>query len=257
MTILLLASLGLLPQAEGVGIDQQLGTSVTMDAIFRDERGERITLREAADGKPMLLALVYYRCPMLCTQILNGLLESLVGLGASAGQGFSVVTVSFDPREGPELAAARRAQYLKSYGSSGKGISWRFLTGTADATRQLCNEAGFRVRFDPKTDQYAHASALLVLTAQGRISRYFMGVSYPPRDLRLSLVEASDGKIGRFADKLLLLCFQYDPSAGKYTLAIWNLLRVGAVVTVLALVALLVRLNRLRRNAEALNPGSA
>lgn len=230
-----------------VGIEQRLGEQVRLDRSFRDERGGTITLGEAADGKPVLLALVYYRCPMLCNQILGGLQEALVQLGFPSRQEVSVLTVSFDPREGPELAASRRTQYLRALGTADTPVPWRFLTGSAEAVDALCRESGFRVLYDAASGLYSHASALLVLTPEGRISRYFMGVSYPARDLRLALQEASGGRIGGVADRLLLLCFRYDPASGTYTLAVWRLLRAASVVTLLALAALLIRLSRIRR----------
>jgi protein SCO1/2 len=228
----------------GAGLLQQLGSQVTMDLPLRDERGDAITLREAAGGKPFVLALVYYRCPMLCNLILGGLLETLVSLGPTAGEQFTVVTVSFDPAEGPDLAAAKKAHYVRGYGRPAGYSGWRFLCDASGSAARLCRETGFRVSLDPSTGQYAHASAILVLTPAGLISRYFMGVSYPARDVRLALVEASAGKIGAFADQILLFCFRFDPSAGKYTLAVWNLLRAGAAVTVLGLGVLLLRLSR-------------
>ncbi|HVR85352.1 MAG TPA: SCO family protein [Planctomycetota bacterium] len=230
----------------GVGITQQLGSSVTMDLQFRDERGNPISLGEASAGKPFVLALVYYRCPMLCNLVLGGILETLVALEPDAGDRFSVVTVSFDPSEGPDLASAKKQHYLRAYGRPSGERGWRFLSDRAGSAERLCRETGFRVSFDPVTRQYAHASAILVLTPDGRISRYLMGVTYPARDLRLALVEASAGKIGTATDQLLLLCLQYDPRAGKYTLAVWKLLRIGAAVTVFALLALILVLSRKR-----------
>lgn len=223
---------------------QQLGSSVTMDLSFRGERGEPVTLREAAGGRPFILALVYYRCPMLCNLILGGLLETLTTLGPSAGEQFNVVTVSFDPREGPDLAAAKKAHYLRSYRRPAAEPGWRFLTDASGSAERLCREAGFRISYDPTTGQYAHASAILVLTPEGRVSRYFPGVAYPARDLRLALVEASAGKIGTVSDRLLLICFRYDPASGKYTLAVWRGLRAAGAATVLGIALLIVRLSR-------------
>jgi len=246
--------------APDVGIDQRLGSSLTLDAAFRDEHGERTTLREASAGKPIVLALVYYRCPLLCNEVLRGLRDALVGMDARAPLPFSIVTVSFDPQEGPDLAAARKARTIKGSGRSGENAGWRFLTGDAEVLERLCAEAGFRILYDPATRQYAHATALVVLTPQGRISRYLMGVTYSSRDLRLAVREASDGKIGGLADGLLLLCLQYDPSTGKYSLAVWRLLRSASLATVLGLVVLLVLLNRRKRAPVALSisqPGEA
>jgi protein SCO1/2 len=228
----------------GADLLQQLGSPVTMDLSFRGEHGETVTLREAAGGKPFILALVYYRCPMLCNLILGGLLETLTGLRQSAGEQFNVVTVSFDPREGPDLAAAKKAHYLRSYRRPAAETGWRFLTDSSGSAERLCREAGFRISYDPATGQYAHASAILVLTPEGRVSRYFPGVAFPARDVRLALVEASAGKIGTLSDRLLLICFRYDPASGKYTLAIWRGLRAAGAATVLGIVVLIIRLSR-------------
>jgi protein SCO1/2 len=241
---------------------QQLGSPVTMDLAFRGERGESVTLREAAGGKPFILALIYYRCPLLCTLILGGLLETLTQLGPSAGDQFNVVTVSFDPREGPDLAAAAKARFLRSYGRASADRGWRFLADASGSAERLCRETGFRIAYDAASGLYAHASAILVLTPAGLISRYFPGVSYPARDVRLALVEASAGKIGTVADRLLLICFRYDAASGKYTLAVWRGLRIAGAATVLGLAFLLVRLSRRPpravpdpRPSEAASPG--
>jgi protein SCO1/2 len=232
--------------SSGVGISQQLGSSVSMGLPFRDERGNSITLGQASAGKPFVLALVYYRCPMLCNLVLGGVLETLLALEPAAGDQFGVVTVSFDPDEGPDLAAAKKLHYLRAYGRASGERGWRFLTDASGSAERLCRETGFRVSYNPTTRLYAHASAILVLTADGRISRYFMGVTYPARDVRLALVEASAGKIGSATDNLLLLCLQYDPLSGKYTVAVWRLLRVGGAVTVLLLGLLILMLSRQR-----------
>jgi protein SCO1/2 len=247
------------PQSDPkAGIVQQLGSSVTMNLAFRDERGNAITLQEAAGGKPFVLALVYYRCPMLCNLILGGLLETLVTLGPSAGEEFSVVTASFDPSEGSDLAAAKKGHYLRAYGRPSAEAGWRFLSDASGSAERLCRETGFRISYDPVSRQYAHASAILVLTPEGKISRYFMGVNYPARDLRLALVEASQGRIGTVSDQLLLLCYRYDAAAGKYTLAVWRMLRVAGAATVIGIGLLVLWLSRRRaRPAPArVAPGS-
>lgn len=232
--------------ARKVEIIQQLGSSVTMDLEFQDEQGGTISLKDAAAGKPIVLALVYYRCPMLCNMILGGVLETLVALGPSAGEDFTVVAASFDPSEGPDLARAKKTHYLRAYGRPSGERGWRFLSDKSGSSERLCQETGFSISYDPATRQYSHASAILILTPQGRISRYFMGISYPARDVRLAIAEASGGKIGSVADRLLLLCYSYDPSAGKYTVAVWRMLRVAGAATVLGIVLLLVRLTRRR-----------
>lgn len=231
----------------GVGIDQRLGETLSLNLPLRDETGRSITLGEALDGKPAILALVYYRCPMLCNLELNGLLQGLLDLQTSAGKDFQVVTVSFDAAEGPELASAKRDHYLRAYGRPSARQGWRFLTGDRDPLARLCHEAGYRIRFDPATRQYAHGSALLLLTPAGRISRYLFGVAYPARELRLSLVEASGGRIGTASDRVLLYCLSFDGASGRYGLAIARLTQTAAAATVLGLGTLLFFLSRRKR----------
>lgn len=230
-------------------IDQRLGETVSLETVFRDESGHPVSLATAAAGKPVVLALVYYRCPMLCNLELNGLVQSLQELEFSAGGAFTVIAASFDPAEPAALARERKAQVLKAYGRPGAESGWRFLTGDERAVARLCRETGFGTRYDPETRQFAHGSALILLTPGGVISRYLFGIAYPVRELRLSLVEASAGTIGSRTDQFLLLCMQYDPATGKYGLAVLRLLRIGAGATVLGLVLLLVRLNRRRKAA--------
>jgi protein SCO1/2 len=239
-----------------VGIDQRVGESVSLDLVFRDERGAPLRLKEATGGRTTVLALVYYRCPMLCNQILNGLLQTLLELKLDAGRDFNVVALSFDPSEGSELAQARREHVLKSYGRPSGREGWRFLTGERDAVERVCRETGFRTSFDPATGQYAHGAALVVLTPGGKISRYLFGVSYPARELRLSLVEASAGKIATAGDQFLLLCMQYDAASGKYGLAVTRLVKAAAVATVLGLGVLIVLLSRRAKPAAAAGGGS-
>ena len=223
------------PMLREVGIDQKLGAPLPLDLTFRDENGETIQLQHYFGEKPVILSFVYYECPMLCTQVLNGLLESLKTLSFDVGNQFAVVTVSFDPDETPKLAAEKKASYLKQYARAGAEQGWHFLTGDTASIRQLTNAAGFRYKYDPATDQFAHASGIMVITPQGKIARYFYGIEYPGRDLRLALVEASENKIGSFVDQVLLYCFHYDPSVGKYGLVIINVLRLAGIATVLAL----------------------
>jgi len=231
------------PRSE-VGIDQRVGETVSLGLTLRDERGAEMTLREAIGGKPTVLALVYYRCPMLCTLILNGLLQSMLEIDFTAGEKFNIVTVSFDPAEGPELARAKKSHYLKAYGRPAAEEGWHFLTGAKEPLDRLCRETGYRISADPSTGQFAHGSAVVLLTPEGRISRYLFGVSYPARELRLSLVEASAGKIGTATDQFLLLCMRYDAATGRYGLAITRILRIAAAATVVGLAGLLVALSR-------------
>ncbi|HEX4046607.1 MAG TPA: SCO family protein [Elusimicrobiota bacterium] len=231
-----------------VGFDQNLGTSVPLDAPFRDASGRTVRLRGLLQGKPAVLALVYYKCPMLCTETLNGLVRALRAISFDAGRQYDVVVVSFDPRETPALAAAKKTLYVERYGRAGGARGWSFLTGGEPSIRRLAGAAGFRYAYDPELDQYAHATGLVVLTPAGRISRYLYGVEYAAGDLRLALVEASAGTIGTPVDQLLLYCYHYDPLTGKYGLVVTRALRVAGVLTVLLIGGLILGLS-LRRKA--------
>ena len=230
-----------------VGFDQKLDAQVPLDLNFRDESGRAIRLGDYFGDKPVILSLIYYDCPMLCTLSLNGLINSLSDLRFDAGREFNVVTVSFDPREKPELAAAKKELYVKRYGRRGADAGWRFLTGDGDAIRRLTEAVGFRFAFDPRLNQFAHPSGIVVLTPQGKVARYFYGIEYEPKDLRLGLIEASANRIGSPTDKLMLLCYHYDPSIGKYTGTILNLLRLGGAATLFGLTAFIFAMIRKRR----------
>ncbi len=215
-----------------------------LDAQFRDEDGRTVALGDYFGDKPVLLVLAYFRCPMLCTQVLNGVVRALLEVPLDVGKDFTVLTVSFDPREGPELAAAKKKTYLERYGRPGAEGGWHFLTGEPASIERLTRAVGFRYRYDAKNDQFAHASGIMVLTPGGKIARYFYDISYSPRDVRLGLVEASQGKIGSAVDQILLFCFHYDPNEGKYGPAVMNYLRAGGVLTVLAIGGFVVVLRR-------------
>ncbi|MFI5364143.1 MAG: SCO family protein [Candidatus Binatia bacterium] len=217
-----------------VGIDQHLDQQVPLDLIFHDETGRAVALGQYFGSKPVILALVYYECPMLCTLTLNGLVSALKVLSFDAGNQFDVVVVSFNPQETPALAAAKKQTYLERYGRGGADQGWHFLTGDAAAIQQLTGAVGFRYVYDAEQKQYAHAAGITLLTPQGRIARYFFGVEFSPRDLRLGLVEASHNQIGSPVDQLLLYCYHYDPATGKYGAVAMNMVRVGGVLTVLA-----------------------
>jgi len=232
------------PLLRSVGIDQRLDAQLPLDLALRDETGRIVPLREYLGRKPVILTLVYYRCPMLCTQVLNGLVASLKVLPFDVGNQFDVLTVSFDPRETPALAAAKKAATLERYPRPGAAQGWHFLTGDETSLARLTAAVGFRYAYDPALGQYAHASAIVVLTPEGRISRYFYGVEYSPRDLRLGLVEASANRIGSPIDQVLLFCYHYDPATGKYGALVMNLVRAGGAVTVLVLGTLLVLMRR-------------
>ncbi len=238
-----------------VGIDQRLNEQIPLDLTFRDESGKTVRIGQYFGDKPVILALVYYECPMLCTQVLNGLLRSLKNMSLDVGKQFTVVTVSFNPRETPGLATNKKRVYVGLYGRPGAPEGWHFLTGDEAPIQGLTRAVGFHYAYDSATDQYAHATAIMVLTPQGKISRYFYGIDYPSRDLRLSLVEASNNKIGTPVDQVLLYCYHYDPTTGKYGLVIANVMRVAALATVLALGTFLLVMFRRERQVGASGAG--
>jgi protein SCO1/2 len=223
-----------------IGIDQRLDEQVPMDLVFQDERGNDVRLGDLFGDKPVLLTLVYYECPMLCTEILNGVLRSLNALSFNVGEEFNIITVSFDPDETPTLALTKKRLYVDRYGRPGAEAGWHFLTGDEESIRRLTDAVGFRYTYVPARDQYAHASGITILTPTGKVSRYFYGIEYPTRDLRLGLVEAAANKIGTAVDQILLLCFHYDPTTGKYGMVIMNVIRLVGFATVAALAAFVV-----------------
>jgi protein SCO1/2 len=238
-------NIGVRPELlKDVGIDQKLNEAIPLGLTFRDENGNAVTLSEFFGQKPVVLALVYYNCPMLCTQVLNGLDHSLKDVPTDISKDFNVVTVSIDPSETPKLASAKRDLYTGIYGRPGAARGWHFLTGEESQIRQLANAVGFRYAYDADSKQFAHASAVMVLTPGGKISRYFYGITYPARDMRLGLVEASEGKIGSAVDQVLLFCYHYDPVTGKYGLWISRVIKAGGLLTVLAIGILVLVLSR-------------
>jgi protein SCO1 len=223
-----------------VGIDQKLNQQIPLDIPFRDENGNTVALREFFGQRPVILSLVYYECPMLCTTSLNGLDQSLKEMKLDLGKDYDVVTVSFDPTEQPSLAAAKKAVYVGLYGRPGAAEAWHFLTGDQDSIERLTAAVGFRYHYDNNIKQFIHATGIVVLTPQGKVARYFYGIQYPAGSLRLGLVEASQGKIGNPVDAILLYCCEYDPQTGKYSLIISRALVIGAAVTVLSLGGLML-----------------
>jgi protein SCO1 len=236
------------PRLENVGIEQHLNAQVPPDLTFRDESGKTVKLGDYFGRKPLILNLVYYNCTMLCGEVLSGLTGTMRLVKFDIGKEFEVVTVSFDPRETPEIAAAKKKEYLKRYTRPGAAEGWHFLTGSAESVNALTKSVGFQYQYDPKIDQFAHATAIMVLTPDGRISRYFYGVDFPPKDLRMGLVEASEGKIGNAVDQVLLYCYHYNPATGKYGAVITNILRLGAGATILILGSFLFIMFRLERS---------
>ena len=218
-----------------VGIDQKLNQQVPLDLPFVDESGRRVEIGQYLGKRPVVLALVYYQCPMLCNLVLNGMVHSLEKISLTPGKDYEMVTVSFDSRETHQMAAAKKKNYVEKFDRPGVADGWHFLTGDDGPIRKLADSVGFRYTYDPLTNQFAHAAAIMVLTPDGRVARYFFGVDYNPQDVRLGLVEASDNKIGTPVDQLLLYCFHYDPSRGKYGFVIMNVIRAVGSATVLAL----------------------
>jgi protein SCO1/2 len=219
-----------------VGLDQRLNQQVPLDLAFVDDNGQAVQLQQYFGQKPVLLMLVYYQCPMLCTQVLNGFTGAMNGIVRfNIGREFNVVTVSIDPRDTAQDAAAAKKRYLQRYRRAGAAEGWHFLTGKKDQIDALAQAVGFRYAWDPEIKQYAHASGIMLLTPSGRVAQYYYGIEYAPRDIQFGLIEASKGKIGNVVDQVLLYCYHYDPRQGKYGAAIFNVLRLTALATVMAL----------------------
>ena len=236
---------------EKVGIEQRLGQPVPLEASFRDELGREVKLGQYFHQRPVLLALVYYDCPMLCTQVLNGLTSALGVLKFNAGQEFEVVAVSFDPRETPRLAGAKKQVYLDRYKRQGADQGIHFLTGSQESITALTEATGFHYVWDDKTSQFAHGSAVMLLTPEGKLAQYYYGIEYSPKDMRLGIIEASNERIGNVVDQVILYCYHYDPTTGKYGAVAMSLIRVGGVLTVLVLgTFMVVNFRRDARNRQ-------
>jgi protein SCO1/2 len=234
-----------------VAFDQKLGTTLDLGLVFRDEQGNPITLREASAGKPIILVPAYYECPMLCTIVLNGVVRMMRALPFDAGDKYTAITFSFDPNETAELAKKKQATYLDNYRRPNGEKGWRFLTADATTIRAVTGAIGFKYAWDVKSKEFAHASGIVVLTPGGRVSHYFYGVEFAPRDVRLALVEASEEKIGTFVDQLLLFCFHYDPATGRYSKVAMSAVRAGGVLTLLAIGSFLFVMLRRERRAQS------
>jgi len=236
-----LPAIKLPPNLSNVQIEQKLGAQIPLNVPFRDETGQQGTLGQYfKPGRPVILSLVYYDCPMLCTDVLNGMTGMLRALSLTPGKDFEVVTVSFDPRETPQLAAAKKTAYMTRYGRAGAEQGWHFLTGDQASIDALTNAVGFHYQWDPRLQQFAHATGIMVATPEGKLSHYFYGVDYSARDMRLALVEASDNQIGNPADEILLYCYNYDPRTGKYGVVITNVLKLAGIATILILGSFLI-----------------
>jgi protein SCO1 len=238
------------PGLKNVGIQQNLNGQIPPDLIFRDETGKAVRLGDYFGQKPMILSFVYYRCPMLCGEVLSGLTSALKVLKFNVGDEFNVLTVSFDPKDTPEIGAAKKAEYMERYKRPGAAAGWHFLTGSKDSIDALTKAAGFQYQYDPKTGQFAHSTAIMVLTPDGKIAQYYYGVEYAPKDLRLGLIQASENKIGTITDQILLYCYHYDPTTGKYGAMISRILQLSAMATVLILGVFMTLLFRHGSDAE-------
>jgi protein SCO1/2 len=237
-----------LPEAvRNVGIDQRLNEQLPLDIEFRNEDDRLVTLGEFFHNKPVILSLVYHECPMLCNEVLEGMLRAFRVLRFDVGKEFEVLTVSFNPREDAALARSAKESYIRRYKREGAAGGWHFLTGDQTSIDRITKAVGFRYRYDAQNNQYAHAGGIMVLTPEGRLSRYFYGIEFAPKDLRLGLVEASQNKIGSIVDQVLLFCYHYDPVTGKYGLVILTTMRIVAVVFVLGLAAYVIVMLRRER----------
>ena len=237
-------STGLPPAVKDVGIDQRLNEQMPLDAVFKDDQGREVRLGEYFKGKPVMLALIYYSCPMLCNQVLNGMLSSVRQVTFNAGEEFQIVAISFDARETPQLAASKKQTYVKAYNRAGGNAGWHFLTGDEANIKRVTDAVGFRYKWDDKTNQFAHASGMFLLTPEGKLARYFYGIEYRPRDVRLGLVEASQSQIGTPVDTLMLYCYHYDPRTGKYGPVVMNIMKVAGVITIGLIAGMLLMLRK-------------
>lgn len=236
-------------ELQNVEFSQQLGDTLPLDLMFRDEDGREVPLRQYFNRKPVVLAFVYYECTMLCSQVLNGVTSALVALDETVGRDFEVVAVSFDPRDTPVAASAKKKSYVDRYGRDGSERGFHFLTGSEASVKALANAAGFKYAWDEKTQQYAHASGFVVATPKGVLSRYFFGIEYAPRDLKFALIESSAGRVGTLIDQVLLYCYHYDPTTGSYSFVAMKAVQLGGAFTLVALVGFVVV--ALRRDARA------
>jgi len=239
------------PQAEltaRAGLDRKLDAQVPPDLTFRDEHGRGVRLGNYFGFKPSVLVLAYYNCPNLCTLVLNALLQSAQNLKFDAGQEYQILIVSIEPHESPALAAAKKQIYVQRYGRPGTEDGWHFLTGDSASIGRLAESIGYRFVYDPQTRQFAHPSVVTVLTPIGKVSRYFAGVEYPAKEVRLALIEASNSRIGSLTDQLFLLCFHYNPTTGRYGLVVRRVIQVGGISTVLALGSLIILMLRRERS---------
>jgi protein SCO1/2 len=228
-----------------VGIEQHLDAQLPLDLKFRDEMGREVKLGDYFGKRPVVLSMVYYECPMLCGEVLNGEASVFTTLKFDIGKEYEVVTVSFDPTEGPDLARGKKRVYVDRYGRAGGEQGWHFLTGSPESVKALTNAVGFNYAWDEQTKQFAHAAAIMVVKPDGKIAQYFYGVEYSPKDLRFGIVQASQGKVGNVVDQVLLYCYHYDPRTGKYGAIVSRVLKIAGALTVLILGGFLIIMFRL------------
>ena len=231
-------------QLKEITFQQRLDQMLPLDATFKDERARTVKLGDYFGRKPVVLAFVYYTCPMLCSQVMNGISSSLKAVPFDAGEDFDIVLISFDPRDTPAVAAEKKQAHMEYWDSQGTAGAWHFLTGDEPNIKRVASAAGFNYRWDEQSGQFAHVSGVLVLTPDGRLSRYFYGVEYSPKELRFALVESGEGRIGSAIDELLLYCYHYDPAAGQYGLVVMNLVRLGGVVTIATMLGFILLMIR-------------
>jgi protein SCO1 len=240
------------PGLANVGIDQKLNAQIPLDLQFKDEQGKTVRLGDYFhSGRPVVLSLVYYQCPMLCSEVMNGEAAAFKVLKFLPGKEFEVVTVSIDPREKPELAAQKKVTYMERVDRPGTEKGWHFLTGEKPQIDALADAVGWHYRYDPKTDQFAHAAGIMLVTPEGKLAQYYYGVEYSAKDLRLGIIQASQNKIGNIADQVLLYCFHYDPKVGKYGATVTNIVRLGGAATLLVLGSFLIVMFRRESHGQS------
>ncbi len=242
---------GLPPALMEVGIEQRLGEQLPLEAVLKDEDGNAVKLGDYfAKGRPVIIAFVYYECPMLCNQVLNGLTGSLKGMSIDAGKDFDVIALSFDARENDKAALAKnkKASYMERYARPGSENGWHFLTGSEESILAVTRAAGFNFKWDEKSNQFAHAGAVMIATPDGKISRYLYGIDYAPKDLKFAVMESAEARVGSPVEQLMLYCYHYDPSTGKYGLSVLRVMRIGGVATLLGLGAMLFVFWRRNKN---------
>jgi len=244
MILLAVAPMEAADVLNGIGFDQHLGNEIPLNLQFGNEEDQEVALKEYFGKKPVVLVLVYHNCPMLCGAELNGLVTCLRAMKSSVGKEFDVLAVSFDPKDTASISSAKRSEYIQSYHRAGSEQGWHFLTGNIESIEKLTASVGFRYKQDQASGQFIHASAMVLLTPEGKIAKYYYGIEYYPRDLEFGLIEASQGKVGTIADQVLLYCYRYDPASGRYGLVIMNLLKVGGILTIGCLCAFFVVMRR-------------